>query len=129
MQYMMLIYECDRLPEPGESEYADALARVNAFTEECRRRGALRGAGPLQPESTATTVRVRGGTTLTTDGPFAETHEQIGGYFLLDCPSLDDALELAALSPFAAAGSVEIRPIAALPGWTWQEPTAPATVE
>lgn len=120
MQYMMLLYGCDR-PESDSPEYAEVLAQVNAFTEECRRRGALVGAGPLKPASTATTVRVQDGKTLTTDGPFAETHEQLGGYFLLDCPSLDDALELAALSPFAAAGPVEVRPVAELPGWTWQE--------
>lgn len=121
MQYMLLLYNCDR-PELSDDAYADVLAQVNAFTEECRRRGALVGAGPLQSSDATTTVRVQDGKTLTTDGPFAETHEQLGGYFLLDCPSLDDALELAAMSPFATGGRyVEVRPIADLPGWTGQE--------
>jgi hypothetical protein len=70
----------------------------------------------LQPESTATTVSIRDGRTLITDGPFVETHEHLGGYYILDCPGLDEALELAALCPLAEQGSIEIRPIAGVPG-------------
>jgi hypothetical protein len=112
---MLLIYNCGR-PESGDPGFEEALARVNAFADECRRRGALVAGDPLQPESTATTVSVRQGRTLITDGPFAETHEHLGGYYILDCRNLDEALELAALCPMAALGSIEVRPIAHVPG-------------
>jgi hypothetical protein len=115
VQYMLLIYNCGR-PESGDPGFEEALARVNAFADECRRRGALVAGDPLQPESTATTVSVRQGRTLITDGPFAETHEHLGGYYILDCRNLDEALELAALCPMAALGSIEVRPIAHVPG-------------
>ncbi len=71
---------------------------------------------PLQPESTATTVQVREGRTLITDGPFVETHEHLGGYYILDCATLDEALELAAICPFATLGAIEVRPLAGVPG-------------
>jgi hypothetical protein len=115
MRYMLLIYDCDR-PEPGDPRFEDSLERVNRFVEECRRRGVLRGGDPLQPVSTATTVRVRDGQTLIVDGPFAEVHEQLGGYYILDCRDLDEALELAALCPMAEEGSIEVRPVAEVPG-------------
>jgi hypothetical protein len=115
MQYMLLIYNCER-PEPGDQGFAEALASVNAFADECRRRGVFVAGDPLQPESTATTVTVRDGRTLITDGPFAETHEHLGGYYILDCRNLDEALELAALCPMAAQGSIEVRPIAGVRG-------------
>jgi hypothetical protein len=99
MRYMLLLYDCDR-PEPGDPRFGDALERVNGFVEECHRRGVLRAGDPLQPVSTATTLRVRDGQTLIVDGPFAEVHEQLGGYFILDCRDLDEALELAALCPW-----------------------------
>jgi hypothetical protein len=115
MRYMLLIYDCDR-PEPGDPRFEDALARVNAFVEELRRRGVFLAGDPLHPVRTATTVRVRDGQTLITDGPFAETHEELGGYYVLDCRGLDEALELAALCPLAENGSIEVRPIAEVPG-------------
>jgi hypothetical protein len=115
MQYMLLIYNCDR-PEPDDPGFADALARVNAFADECRRRGAFVSGHPLQAEHTATTVSVREGKALITDGPFAETHEHLGGAYVLDCRDLDEALELAALCPMAEVGSIEVRPIAGVPG-------------
>ena len=115
MQYMLLIYNCNR-PEPTDPAFTEALTRVNAFADECRRRGALVAGHPLQPETTATTVSVRDGQTLITDGPFVETHEHLGGYYVLDCPNLDEALELAALCPMAEEGSIEVRPIAGVPG-------------
>jgi hypothetical protein len=114
VQYMLLIYNCER-PGPADPGFAEALARVNAFADECRRRGALVAGHPLQPESTATTVSVREGRTLITDGPFAETHEHLGGYYILDCRGLDEALELAAMCPMAQLGSIEVRPIAEVP--------------
>ncbi|MCE7001990.1 YciI family protein [Kibdelosporangium philippinense] len=112
---MLLIYNCNR-PEPSDPGFAEALARVNAFAEECRRRGALVAGDALQPESTATTVSVREGKTLITDGPFVETHEHLGGYYVLDCRNLDEALDLAAMCPMAEQGSIEVRPIVGVPG-------------
>jgi hypothetical protein len=120
VRYMLLLYGCDDRPRPGEPGFEDALAAVNAFVEECRRRGAFVGGDPLRPVSTATTVRVRDGQTLITDGPFAETHEHLGGYYILDCAGLDEALELAALWPMATIGSVEVRPLDDVPGLVWQ---------
>ncbi|UOT07779.1 YciI family protein [Rhodococcus opacus] len=112
---MLLIYNCER-PEPGDPDFAEALARVNAFADECRRRGVFVSGHPPQPERTATTVSVRDGRTLITDGPFAETHEHLGGAYVLDCRNLDEALELAALCPLAELGSIEVRPIVDVPG-------------
>lgn len=112
---MLLIYNCDR-PDPTDPRFPDALTRVNAFAEECRRRGVFVAGDPLLPEQTATTVSVRDGQTLITDGPFTETHEHLGGYYVLDCRDLDEALELAALCPMAEQGSIEVRPIAGVPG-------------
>jgi hypothetical protein len=115
VQYMLLIYNCDR-PEPSDPAFDDALARVNAFADECRRRGVFVAGHPLQPEHTATTVSVRDGRTLITDGPFTETHEHLGGAYILDCRDLEEALELAALCPMAEPGSIEVRPIVSVPG-------------
>jgi hypothetical protein len=115
VKYLLLIYNCDR-PEPGDPRFGDALSRVNAFADECRRRGALVAGDPVRGEHTATTVSVREGRTLVTDGPFVETHEHLGGYYVLDCEDLDEALELAALCPMAEVGSIEIRPLADVPG-------------
>lgn len=115
MRYMLLIYDCDR-PEPGDPRFEDALAQVNAFADECARRGVLVAAEPLKSESTATTVRVRDGKTMITDGPYAETHEHLGGVYVFDCRGLDEALELAALCPMAAEGAIEVRPIVEIPG-------------
>ncbi|MGH3530670.1 MAG: YciI family protein [Mycobacterium sp.] len=128
MQYMLLIYNCQR-PEPGDPGFPEALARVNAFADECRRRGAFVAGHPLQPEHTATTVNVRDGKTLITDGPFAETHEHLGGAYILDCRNLDEALELAALCPMAEQGSIEVRPIVSVPGLDHTPSSAAATSE
>src|SRR6202000_744777 len=97
---MLLIYNCER-PEPDDPGFAEALARVNAFADECRRRGAFVAGHPLQLEQTATTVSVREGKTLIPDGPFVETHEHLDGAYILDCRDLDEALELATLCPLA----------------------------
>lgn len=115
MQYMLLIYNCQR-PDPAVPGFVEVVARLNAFADECRRRGVFVAGDALEAEHTATTVTVRDGRTLITDGPFLETHEHLGGYYLLDCADLDEALELAALCPFAEVGSIEVRPLAHVPG-------------
>jgi hypothetical protein len=126
MQYMLLIYNCER-PEPDDPRFAEALARVNAFADECRRRGAYVAGHPLQAEHTATTVSVRDGQALITDGPFIETHEHLGGVYVLDCRNLDEALELATMCPFAEQGSIEVRPIFGGPGLDHAPSTEAAT--
>ena len=128
MKYMLLIYNCDR-PEPDDPGFAEALARVNAFADECRRRGALVSGDALLGEHTATTVSVRDGRTLVTDGPFLETHEHLGGYYVLDCEDLDEALELAALCPMAEVGSIEVRPLVQVPGVDHTPATTSAAAE
>jgi hypothetical protein len=115
VRYMLLLYNCDQ-PGPDDPAFAEALARVNAFAQECRRRGALVAGDALHDEDTATTVSVRDGRTLITDGPFPETHEHLGGYYVLECRDLDEAIELAALCPMAEQGSIEVRPIFDVPG-------------
>ena len=109
MQYILLIYS----DENGEAEgdQADVLRRYGAFTEEVREGGKLVTADRLKPTSAATTVRIRNGETLVTDGPFAETKEQLGGYYVLDCENLDEALAYAAKIPAAEKGSIEVRPV------------------
>ena len=86
-------------------------ARYAAFAEEARRAGKLTDGAELAPTSAATTVRIRDGETLVTDGPFAETKEALGGYFVLDCESLDEAVAVAAKIPGAEHGAVEVRPV------------------
>ena len=94
-------------PEEG----AAALAEYGAFAEEMGARGVLQGGERLRPTSDATTVQVRDGKVLTGDGPFAETKEQIGGYFVVECKDLDEAIEVAAKIPGARFGTIEVRPI------------------
>ncbi|MEQ1502540.1 MAG: YciI family protein [Myxococcota bacterium] len=112
MQYLLLIYE-DESVWTTRSE-ADNQAMMGAYfkyTEELKAAGVYRAGEALQPIASATTVRVRGGRTTTTDGPFAETKEQLGGFYLIDAPTLDEALHWAARLPASATGSVEVRPI------------------
>ncbi|NGY60158.1 YciI family protein [Lentzea sp. NEAU-D13] len=117
MHYMFLIYNCEDRPKPGDPRFEEILTRVNAFADECRRRGVFVAGDPLKPVSTATTVRVREGKAMLTDGPFAETHEHLGGYYLLDCRDLDEALELAEMVPQAHFGAtIEVRPVDHIPG-------------
>ncbi len=113
MRYMMLIYSQENESATSD-EVQEAAAAYGALMEETSRRGILRAADPLAPAATATTVRVQGSNVLLTDGPFAETKEQLAGYYILDCEDLDEALEWAAKIPTAcrgAAGCVEVRPI------------------
>lgn len=115
MRYMLLIYNCDR-PAPADPGFAEALARVNAYADELRRRGALVEGDPLPNGNVATSVSVRDGRTLITDGPFVETREHLGGYYILECRDLDEAVELATRCPMAEVGTVEVRPVAHVPG-------------
>lgn len=112
MEYLLLIYANeDTDPRPGTPEGDKFMSDYFAFTEEVKQKERMLGSNALQPISTATTVRVRDGKTQTTDGPFAETKEQLGGYYLLDCKDLDEAIAYAAKIPSAVNGSIEIRPI------------------
>ena len=99
----------DVMPTPDAA--AAMLPAYEKFGKAVADAGVLRGGNALQPSGTATTVRVRNGETLTTDGPYAETKEQLGGYYLLECEHLDEALRWAAQIPGASDGSVEVRPI------------------
>ena len=112
MQYMLLIFDDERVwGDLSEEERGKLYAEYGAFTNEVRESGALVGADQLQPSTTATLVRVREGETLTTDGPFAETKEVLGGYYLIDVDTLDEALEWGAKVPGAKYGTIEVRPV------------------
>lgn len=113
MQYMLLCYaneeELDALPPPQSAAIVDAVDEV---VQDIMQRGQLRAVGRLQPTGVATTVRERNGKLVTTDGPFAETREQLGGYFLVDCRDLDEALAIAGrLAACRAGGLIEVRPL------------------
>jgi hypothetical protein len=96
------------------ADHATMLAEFGQFTTELVESGKMRGANRLMPVASATTVRVRGGKRMVTDGPFAETKEQLGGYYLVDANDLDDAIAIAAKIPSARGGSIEVRPIFAM---------------
>ena len=110
MQYMLLIYDDPKLMPDTDADRGVMFAEYGAYTEEIRKRGAYVDGAPLAPTSSATTVRVRQGNRVVTDGPFAETKEYLAGYYTIEAPSLDGALEAAAMCPGAKFGSVEIRP-------------------
>ena len=107
---MLCDVEAEQL-KPGDPGFAERMAAYAAFTKKAETLGAFRTAGKLQPTKAARTVRIRRGKTLVTDGPFAETREQLGGFYLLECKDMDEALELAAQIPTAETGSVEVRPL------------------
>src|SRR5271155_4089982 len=112
MKYLLMIYEDEKAW--GRYTEAERLALVGEYgklTEDIKKSGNYLGGNPLQPTPTATTVRVRDGKRLVTDGPFAETKEQLGGYYLIEAPDLDAALGMAARIPSARVGSIEVRPI------------------
>ncbi len=112
MRYVLLIYASEEAyARMTQEEQAALMQGYAVFTNEVQQRGLLTGGDPLQPTSTATTVRVRSGKTLITDGPFAETKEQLAGLYILNCKDLDEAIELAARIPDALSGSIEIRPV------------------
>ena len=112
MRYLLLIYAdesgmMDVTPEQMEAE----MEAYRAFGAAVDAEGIMRGGDALQPTSSATTVRVRDGKTIMTDGPFAETREQLGGYYMVECDTLDQAIDAARRIPGAGYGSVEVRPI------------------
>ncbi len=112
MRYALLICGEEKLFESMTPDEAAAhLAKYGELMEELGSTGVLQGGERLRPVADATTVRVRDGEVLTADGPFAETKEQIGGYFIVDCKDLDGAIEVAAKIPGALLGSIEVRPI------------------
>jgi hypothetical protein len=116
MRYLLLIYGNEQaLAQMSEAEGAEQYQAYDTFTKDIVDRGLFQSGEALQPTSTATTVRVRNDETLTTDGPFAETKEQLGGYYLVDCKDLDHAIETAARIPGARNGSIEVRPVMDFP--------------
>lgn len=112
MQYILLIYGDEKAGAAmSEAEIKAEMDAYNAFGEMVTKRGAMVSGEALHPTQAATTVRVRNGKTLTTDGPFAETHEQLGGYYVVNAKDLDEAVEIASKLPGATKGSIEVRPL------------------
>jgi hypothetical protein len=114
MKYMLLIYADEQTWTEAERERCYEESTELAHT--LKSKGQFLATSPLQPVSTATSVQVRGGQRLVTDGPFAETREQLGGFFLIDAKDLDEAIGIAGRVPGARKGTVEIRPVLELPG-------------
>ena len=113
MKYMLIIAnDPETHPVPGDSRWDQLMADYGAFAEQLASHGRPFTGDPLRTPDTATTVRVRDGRTLTVDGPFAETKEWLSGYFVIDCDSIDQALQAAAMVPSAKYGAVEVRPVA-----------------
>jgi hypothetical protein len=112
MRYLCLIYDEEKKVSEMSKAEADAfMGEYFTFTDEIRQSGHYQGGEALKPVHTATTVRVRNGKVTTTDGPFAETKEQLGGYYLIDARDLNDAIQVAARIPSARIGTIEVRPI------------------
>jgi hypothetical protein len=114
MRYMLLIYADEQAWT--ETERERCYEESTELAHELKSKGQFLATSPLQPVSTATSVRIRDGKRLVIDGPFAETREQLGGFFLVDAKDLDEALEIAARIPAARKGTVEIRPVVEIPG-------------
>ena len=116
MKYMLLIHDSEEAwNRLSDAERRQIMGDYRRFSEEIRASGHYRSGSQLQPTSTATTVRVRNGKRLVTDGPFAETREQLGGYYLIEAKDLDEAISLAERLPSARMGTIEIRPLAEIP--------------
>lgn len=112
MRYLCLIYQDEKIWETMPRSEAEAVyGEYFAYTEDIKSSGHYVGGNPLQPTSTATTVRVRNGQLSATDGPFAETREQLGGYYLIEARDLNEAIQVASRIPGARLGSIEVRPI------------------
>jgi hypothetical protein len=116
MKYLLLIYDDEQMWAGMTQEESQGLMQeYMAYSEEAFGNGVAKAGDALQPTSTATTVRVRDGQTLTTDGPYAETKEQLGGYYLVEAADLDEAIRWAAKIPSARIGSIEVRPVMEFP--------------
>lgn len=112
MQYMALIYDSEQtLASMTPTDREQFMGDYFAFTKAAKEAGVYVAGDALKAVDTATTLRIRGGETMHTDGPFAETKEQLGGYYLLECKDLDEALAWAAKIPSAKTGSIEVRPV------------------
>ena len=114
MQYLLLIYSAES--DDANQDQAALMDDYGAFTQGIVQGGAFKAADRLRPIADATTVRVRDGKTLSTDGPFAETREQLGGYYLVEAKDLDEAIAIAAKVPTAKHGSIEVRPVWSMGG-------------
>ena len=114
MKYLLLIYTEDNAMTDAERQ--SCYAESTQLCHDLKAKGQFHSANPLQPVSTATSIRIRDGKRLVTDGPFAETREHLGGYFLIDARDLNDAIGIAARIPGARKGTVEIRPVLEIPG-------------
>jgi hypothetical protein len=115
-QYMLLIYDDEaQRANASEADMASLMQDYFAFTDDLTQRGAMKDGAPLDPISTARTVRVRGGQALVVDGPFAETKEQLGGFYMIECDTIEQAIEAAKMCPGARYGSVEVRPVMEVP--------------
>src|SRR6476646_1481716 len=112
MNYLCLIYSDEnRWNTMAKTDHEKMIGEYFEYTESIRKSGHYVGGNPLQPTSTATTIRVRDGKMSTSDGPFAETKEQLGGYYLIEATDLNEAIQIAARIPSAKRGSIEVRPI------------------
>jgi hypothetical protein len=116
MQYLLLIYTNEaNMKNATQADMNTMMLEYREFTQAIVKSGHMKAGDALQPSATATTVRVRDGKTLRTDGPFAETKEQLGGYYLVEAKDLDEATKLAAAIPGAKVGAIEVRPVMVLP--------------
>jgi hypothetical protein len=116
MQYLLLIYDAEKTFDAmSQPEIQKIMGEYATFTQDIKASGHHVASNQLQPVSTATTVRIRNGKVATTDGPFAETREQLGGFYLIQAKDLDEALKIAARIPSARMGSIEVRPIVSRP--------------
>lgn len=113
MRYMLLIYQDEQILDDAARDAC--YVKSTALAHDLHRAGKFRGASPLQSIATATSVQMRGGKRFVTDGPFAETREQLGGYFMVEADNLDEAIEIASRIPGAEFGTVEVRPVVELP--------------
>jgi len=117
MKFMLLCYDDEAAwAKAGEAEQRAAMNVAAGICREIDAKGQYMLASPLHPVATATSVRIRDGKRLVTDGPFAETHEQLGGFYLIDVPDLQTAIDIAGRHPGAPHGTVEIRPVVDMPG-------------
>lgn len=114
MKYLLLIYSDEKAWADGERE--QCCETSTALAHDLHKQGKYLGASPLHPVATATSVRIRNGKRQVTDGPFAETREQLGGYFLIDAANLDEAIDIAGRLPGAKKGTIEVRPVVELAG-------------